>query len=164
MRFPTHPREKTMDILKSLKQDHDEVKQILEEITESSDRAEKKRLTLFLKFKSEIVAHARAEEEVVYAPLLEALKKDDAATIREGYEEHFLVDKLLPEIEQLSPSDPQWLAKVTVVKEMLEHHIKEEQGEIFGMVRKEFESEQRAAMDEQFQSIKSEIKKTSKAA
>lgn len=148
-----------MNILTALKSDHKELKKILEDIEGTTERAEKKRLTLFAKFKEEIVAHARAEESVVYEKLKGIVDKDDRDTILEGYEEHYLVDKLIPEIENLSPTDEVWTAKVTVVKEMLEHHIKEEEDEIFAMVRKEFDPDALEIMAERFEALKAKKKK-----
>lgn len=148
-----------MNILTALKSDHKELKKILEDIEGTTERAEKKRLTLFAKFKEEIVAHARAEESVVYEKLKGIVDKDDRDTLLEGYEEHYLVDKLIPEIENLSPTDEVWTAKVTVVKEMLEHHIKEEEDEIFAMVRKEFDPDALEIMAERFEALKAKKKK-----
>lgn len=148
-----------MNILTALKSDHKELKKILEDIEGTTERAEKKRLSLFAKFKDEIVAHARAEESVVYEKLKGIVDKDDRDTILEGYEEHYLVDKLIPEIENLSPTDEVWTAKVTVVKEMLEHHIKEEEDEIFAMVRKEFDPDALEIMAERFEALKAKKKR-----
>jgi hemerythrin-like domain-containing protein len=148
-----------MNILTALKSDHKELKKILEDIEGTTERAEKKRLTVFAKFKEEIVAHARAEESVVYEKLKGIVDKDDCDTLLEGYEEHYLVDKLIPEIENLSPTDEVWTAKVTVVKEMLEHHIKEEEDEIFAMVRKEFDPDALEIMAERFEALKAKKKK-----
>lgn len=148
-----------MNILTALKSDHKELKKILEDIEGTTERAEKKRLSLFAKFKDEIVAHARAEESVVYEKLKGIVDKDDRDTILEGYEEHYLVDKLIPEIENLSPMDEVWTAKVTVVKEMLEHHIKEEEDEIFAMVRKEFDPDALEIMAERFEALKAKMKR-----
>ncbi|HEY4135276.1 MAG TPA: hemerythrin domain-containing protein [Alphaproteobacteria bacterium] len=152
-----------MNILKALKSDHVAVKAILADILKTTERAEKKRKTLFDKFKAEIVAHSRAEEIVVYERLKSI--KEDRDTILEGYEEHYLVDKLIAEIERLSPSDEVWTAKVTIVKEMLEHHIEEEEKEIFSMLRKEFDPDSLNTFGEQFEGLKAQRKgKAAKAA
>lgn len=152
-----------MNILTALKTDHKELKKILSDIEDTTERAGKTRLALFKKFKEEIVAHARAEEQVVYEKLKGIVDKEDRDTILEGYEEHYLVDKLIPEIEKLSPTDEVWTAKVTVVKEMLEHHIKEEEDEIFAMVRKEFDPDALEIMADRFEALKAK-KKAKKAA
>jgi hemerythrin-like domain-containing protein len=151
--------EPQMNILTALKTDHKELKSLLEQITDTTERAGKTRLSLFQKFKAEIVAHARAEEAVVYDKLKGIVDKDDRDTVLEAYEEHYLVDKLIPEIEKLSPTDEVWTAKVTVVKEMLEHHIKEEEDEIFSMMRKEFDPDALEIMADRFEALKAKKKK-----
>lgn len=148
-----------MNILTTLKTDHKELKSLLEQITDTTERAGKTRLSLFKKFKAELVAHARSEESVVYEKLKPIIDKDDRDTILEGYEEHYLCDKLIPEIEKLSPTDEVWTAKVTVLKEMLEHHIKEEEDEIFAMVRKEFAPDALEIMADRFEAMKAKKKK-----
>ncbi len=154
-----------MNILTILKNDHKELKQILSDIEDTTERAAKKRATLFAKFKEEIVAHARAEEKAVYDELLEVLKKDDRDTILEGYEEHHLVDKWVPEIAKLSPTDESWAPKCKVLKEMLEHHIKEEEDEIFSLIRDEFDADALKTMGDRFEALKMQIKnKAAKAA
>lgn len=154
-----------MNILTALKVDHKELKKILEDIEGTTERAEKKRLSLFAKFKDEIVAHARAEEKAVYDDLLRVLEKDDRGTILEGFEEHHLVDKMIPDIEKLSPTDEIWTAKVKVLKEMLEHHIEEEEDEIFSMLREKCEEETLQNMAQRFEALKADIKsKAPKAA
>lgn len=147
-----------MNILTALKNDHKELKQILSDIEGTTERAEKKRAQLFVKFKEEIVAHARAEEKAVYDELLEVLKKDDRDTILEGYEEHHVVDKWVPEIDKLSPTDEIWSAKCKVLKEMLEHHIKEEEEEIFAMIRENFDADALKTMADRFEAMKMQIK------
>lgn len=147
-----------MNILTALKNDHKELKQILSEIEGTTERTAKKRAALFAKFKEEIVAHARAEEKAVYDELLEVLKKDDRDTILEGYEEHHLVDKWVPEIVQLSPTEESWPAKCKVLKEMLEHHIEEEEDEIFSMIRDQFDAEALKTMGDRFEALKMQIK------
>lgn len=143
-----------MNILTALKNDHKELKSLLEQIADTTERAGKTRDSLFRKFKDEIVAHARAEEESVYKELKEVINKDDRDTILEGYEEHYLVDKMIPEIENLSPTDEVWTAKVAVLKEMLEHHIKEEEDEIFAMIRKTYDRDALDIMAERFEGLK----------
>ncbi len=142
-----------MNILTALKSDHKELKSLLKQISETTERAGKTRLSLF---KAEIVAHARAEEQAVYEELKEVIGKEDSDTILEGYEEHYLVDKLIPEIEKLAPTDEIWTAKVTVLKEMLEHHIKEEEDEIFEMIRKKYDPDALKIMAERFEGLKAE--------
>ena len=57
----------------------------------------------------------------------------------EGYEEHHVVDLLMGELEQLDVADESWGAKATVMKENIEHHIEEEEGEMFKTARSVFD-------------------------
>lgn len=146
-----------MNILTALKNDHKELKKILSEIEDTTERAEKTRAALFAKFKEEIVAHSRAEEKAVYEDLKKCLEKDDRGTILEGYEEHHLVDMMMPEIDKLSPTDETWTAKVKVLQEMLKHHIEEEEDEIFSLLRKNYDPDALEIMAGRFEGLKTQI-------
>lgn len=141
-----------MDIYKALKQDHEEVKKMLEKLSESTERAVKTRQATFQKLKAELIAHSRAEEEVLYTALREHEETRDNAL--EGGEEHHLVDILLQELTELDVSDEHWTAKITVLKEMIEHHVEEEEGEVFKTAKKLFSDEEARAMGEAFQQHK----------
>ena len=125
-----------MDALALLKEDHEKVKRLLEEGESTTERGVKTRDQLFDRLKSELEIHERIEEEVLYP----ALKSHPTARelALEGYEEHHVVDTILAELEQTDPSDEQWGAKFKVAKENLEHHIKEEETEMFPKAREAF--------------------------
>ena len=125
-----------MDALTLLEQDHAVVKKILAEGDETTERAEKTRAELFARLKSELEIHERIEEEVLY-PALRANPKSKEIAL-EGYEEHHVVDEILAELEMTPTTDEHWGAKFTVAKENLEHHIEEEETEMFPKARKIF--------------------------
>src|SRR5262249_38341027 len=127
----------SMSILNLLKEDHQEVKDLLEQMCDTTERAAKKRQQLFEKMKTALVAHSHAEDAVFYQPLLK--DGDDADAILEAEVEHQVVERLLMDIEQTEPTDDKWLAKVTVLKELVEHHVEEEESEIFKAARKTFD-------------------------
>lgn len=129
-----------MDALKLLKDDHDLVKRILAEGESTTERAEKTRTELFARLKRELEVHERIEEEVLYPALKEHPKSRELAL--EGYEEHHVVDTILGELEQTPPTDEQWAAKFKVAKENLEHHIEEEEGEMFPRAREVFSKDE----------------------
>jgi len=84
---------------------------------------------VFLRLKTALTAHARAEEACFYEILkTKGATREDAF---EGYEEHHLVDILFQEMSRLEPDDPRWSAKFAVLHESLEHHIAEEEGKLF---------------------------------
>src|SRR3954470_8728297 len=129
-----------MDALKLLKDDHDRVKQMLADGESTTERGEKTRTELFEKLKEALVAHESMEEQILY-PALKAHPKAKELTL-EAYEEHHVVDLVLEELEQTPVSDEQWGAKFTVARENIEHHIDEEEGEMFKMCRDIFSREE----------------------
>jgi hemerythrin superfamily protein len=115
-----------MDALSLLKDDHDEVKQMFGEI-ESADIDE--RMDLIERLQSELTVHEAIEEEIFYPALRSHAEAKDL--ILEALEEHDVVNSIMSEILATLPSDETWMAKFTVMRENLEHHIEEEEGEMF---------------------------------
>jgi len=126
-----------MDAISLLKADHDKVKKMLAEGEETTERAEKTRTELFARLKEELMIHERIEEEVFYPALKEHPKARDIAL--EGYEEHHVVDEIMGELEATDVTDETWSAKFKVMKENIEHHIEEEEGEMFKQARQVFD-------------------------
>lgn len=141
-----------MDALKLLKQDHEMVKKMLAEGEATTERADKTRTELFARLKSELEIHERIEEEVLYPALRDHPKSKEIAY--EAYEEHHVVDEILAELEMTPTSSPEWGAKFTVAKENLEHHIEEEEGEMFPKCRQIFSEEELEEMGARMAEIK----------
>ena len=133
-----------MDVLTLLKQDHDRIKKMLEDGDSTTERGEKTRTEIFERLKTTLVAHEAMEEEVLY-PALKAHPQARELTL-EAYEEHHVVDLVLEELEMTPVSDEEWGAKFTVAKENIEHHIEEEEGEMFKMIRQAFSADEREEM------------------
>jgi hemerythrin-like domain-containing protein len=74
--------------------------------------------------------------------------------VLEGYQEHHVVDLIIGELRNLSPSDESWPAKAKVMHESLEHHIEEEEEKMFPKARKELSKEQLEELGRQMQAIK----------
>lgn len=122
-----------MDALQLLKDDHDKVKSMLEKLDKTTERAEVTRTEGLQALKRELTVHETIEEEILYPALKEFAKTKDIAL--EAYEEHHVVDTIMSELEQTPVDDETWEAKLTVMKENLEHHIEEEEGEMFKQAR-----------------------------
>jgi hemerythrin superfamily protein len=123
-----------VDAIKLLKQDHDHFKKLMEEIDSTTERAVKTREEMLNKFLREIRAHERAEEEIFYPTLMAHPKAKDI--VMEGFEEHHAVDVLAAELEEVPYDDETWGPKFTVIKENVEHHIEEEEGDMFKKARR----------------------------
>jgi hemerythrin-like domain-containing protein len=126
-----------MDALTLLKNDHDEVKRLLGRLEELGGGAASERERLFGKVKSELTVHEIIEEEIFYPALKGHPKAKDI--VLEGIEEHNVVDTLLGELSSLPIGDETWAPKAKVMKENVEHHIGEEEGEMFAKAREVFE-------------------------
>ncbi|MFN2483586.1 MAG: hemerythrin domain-containing protein [Candidatus Limnocylindria bacterium] len=129
-----------MDALDLLKTDHQKMKELLSRGEETTERAEKGRTELFATIKQELTVHERIEEEIFYPALRDHPRARDI--VLEGYEEHHVVDTILGEMEQVPVTDETWTAKFKVAKENIEHHIEEEEGEMFSAARKVFDREE----------------------
>jgi hypothetical protein len=129
-----------MDALSLLKADHDKVKKMLAEGEETTERAEKTRTELFETLKAEMMIHERIEEEIFYPALKSHPKAKDI--VLEGYEEHHVVDEIMGELEATDVTDETWGAKFKVMKENIEHHIEEEEGEMFKQARSVFDTDE----------------------
>lgn len=123
-----------MNAFTLLKEDHEKVAGILEKIDGTTERAAKGREELFTQLKNELDVHTRIEEEILY-PTLEEYEETRAISL-EAYEEHAVVKQLLEELAAGPKDDEQWTAKFTVLKENIEHHVEEEEGDMFKKARK----------------------------
>jgi hemerythrin-like domain-containing protein len=129
-----------MDAITLLKTDHDKVKKLLTELESTTERGVKTRSELFATIKAELTVHEVIEEEIFYPELKAHPKAEDI--VLEGYEEHHVVDLLMGELESLDVTDETWGAKAKVMKENIEHHIEEEEGEMFKHARRVFDAEE----------------------
>ncbi len=129
-----------MDAIALLKADHDKVKKLLTELDSTTERGVKTREELFATIKGELTVHEVIEEEIFYPALKSHPKAKDI--VLEGYQEHHVVDLLMGELESLDVSDETWGAKANVMKENVEHHIEEEEGEMFKQARAVFDRQE----------------------
>lgn len=123
-----------MNAFTLLKADHKKVAGILAKIDETTERGVKTREELFTQLKNELDTHTRIEETIFYPALKDADETRDITL--EAYEEHAVVKTLLGELESLGKDKEEWTAKFTVLKENIEHHVEEEEGEMFPKARK----------------------------
>ena len=115
-----------MDALSLLKKDHELVKDLMNKMEKEEDTDELQ--SMFEQLVDELSIHERIEEEIFYPALLKEPKaKDD---VLEGYEEHHLVDEIVEQMD-VETNDDKWKAKFTVMKENVEHHIKDEEDKLF---------------------------------
>jgi hemerythrin-like domain-containing protein len=129
--------EEAPNLYRMLKDDHDRVKELFSHVTE---RREQPREDLFDQIERELQTHMEAEENYFYPALEEA--EDGREKVLEAYEEHHVAKTLLDELDGTDPEDETWMPKMKVLKEIVNHHIEEEEKEIFSMARKELSAGQ----------------------
>lgn len=122
-----------VNAIELLESQHREVERLFDEFEQLGERAFKARMHVFEKISHKLTCHALIEEKVFYP----AGKKADKDTTLEAYEEHDVIKSMLKKIAALEPGDETFLAKVTVLKEIVQHHVKEEEGEYFPKVRQD---------------------------
>lgn len=122
-----------MNAIELLKQDHVTIKELLGELTETTSRAVKKRTDLLAKIKVAIEAHTAIEEEIFYPALRKAGNhKDDDKMYFEALEEHRAAGELvLPDLLKTEAASEQFAGRAKVLKELTEHHVEEEESEMF---------------------------------
>jgi iron-sulfur cluster repair protein YtfE (RIC family) len=147
-----------MNAFELLKQDHKKVSGIFEELEPTTERGIKTREELFARLKQELDIHARIEEEIFYPAIKEAKETRDITL--EAYEEHNVVKQLLAELDELPKSDETWGAKLKVLKENVEHHVEEEEGEMFTGAREVLSPEQIEELGTRMEASKQQQKKT----
>lgn len=132
----------TIDALELLTQQHDEVEGLIEQIEGSDDGEEK--LDLFQQLADKIAAHSTIEEKLFYPSLM---TDDTEEQLLEATEEHLAVKRVLADMLAMEPSDDRFDAKLSVLKEEIRHHARdEEEGKLFPKVRRMFDQDERAAL------------------
>lgn len=114
---------RTQDAIALLKADHRQVEEWFEQFEKARD--DNRKQTLATKICKALTVHTQIEEEIFYPAFLEAT--DDTDLHHEAEVEHNGAKKLIAEIEASSPDDDYFDAKVSVLSEMIKHHVKEEE-------------------------------------
>ena len=137
-----------------LKKQHREVKSLFKKL-ESTDNARMRR-QLMTDISRNLEAHTTIEEEIFY-PAVQTLETRKAEEmVNEAYEEHHVVKLVLHELPQVDPEDERFEAKMTVLSELVEHHVKEEEDEMFKLAKKLGDDELEelgTRMEERFEQI-----------
>ncbi|MDQ3185681.1 MAG: hemerythrin domain-containing protein [Pseudomonadota bacterium] len=131
----TATRKSKNDAIKLLIEDHNKVKKMFKEfekLCKKNDEEGKEELAM--QICKELSIHAQLEEEIFYPAAREAIDDDDM--MNEAIVEHASAKDLIAQIQSMSASDPMFAAVVTVLGEYINHHIEEEQNEIFPKVEK----------------------------
>src|ERR1044071_6228370 len=113
-----------MDAFELLKADHKKVNELFDQLEASTGKA---KLQVFNQIKNELELHTHVEETIFY-PALEKPEETHDLTL-EAYEEHRVVKTLLAELDGANAANDEWQAQAKVLRENVEHHVDEEEGE-----------------------------------
>lgn len=141
-----------MDIYDRLEEDHRLQEKLAKQIKDTSGDSEARR-TLFAQLKQEAEAHANAEEQTFYAALIAIPNGQEEA--RHSVTEHEVMSKLIEELEELDMASGGWIHKFEKFKHKIEHHIKEEEKDVFPLAKKLIDDDTAKAMVEPFENRKS---------
>ena len=136
-----------------LKADHTKVKQLLRRLNETGGIKEREHLCS--EIEREIKMHSQLEEEIFYPAFKAATKKtDEEHLVYEATEEHHVVDMELPSLMAANPKSHEFKAKAKVLMDLLQHHIREEEGEMFTAAREVLNEDQLRELGDMMQSRK----------
>lgn len=130
-----------MDVFQLLKQDHDKVKKLFREFESAGENAHQRKQEIADTVFRELEIHAKVEEEIFYPAVEADSDKEGQELVKEAYEEHRVVKRLIDELQKMTTEDEMFDAKFKVLQENVEHHIEEEEGELFPEAKKAIEDE-----------------------
>jgi hemerythrin-like domain-containing protein len=146
-----------MDVFDVITSDHEKVKKLFAQLEETTEKTTKGRQELLEKLEGELLPHMHAEEQYFYQILLdESEESEEKKHIYEAIEEHRAARHVLADIHELSFEDPRWAARVQVLQELVEHHIEEEESEVFEIAHDVIDESRAQTAATRFQELKKE--------
>jgi len=148
--------EYAVDVFDLIKSEHRKVKELMARMSETSSRGAKLRSSGVSRLKDMLLPHMHAEEELFYPFVMN--ETDGRLDALEGYEEHKAARMVLEDLENTAVDDERWPANLKVLKDLIEHHVKEEEGPIFKAARPAAKGERGREMAREFKNMESEAK------
>lgn len=143
------------DIYQEIKADHDKARDLMGKIMDTSNQASKQREELFEQFKLDMWSHNKIEEALLYQPLREA--KETRGEAMEALNEHHVAGGLIEELDAMPKDSEAWIGKFSALKDMLEHHMDEEENEVFSDAKNVIKEERAEELGDKFQSRKNVV-------
>ena len=141
-----------MDAVELLSSQHREVEKLFKEI-ENAENAEDKE-ALFEDLADKLAIHAKIEEQFFY-PAVNEKKTEDM--VLEAFVEHTSVKRLLADLLEADPSEPAFDAQIKVLKEQIEHHVEEEEGQLFPAAKKLLSKDEMTAIAQEMMAVQDEL-------
>jgi hemerythrin-like domain-containing protein len=153
---PSEGAPQDTDLLDTLKHEHDEVKDLLADLEDTQGSAQRR--SLVKKIELALVPHTKAEQKVLYEAIIALKDKDAQEDGHEGFIEHDLAAKTLKKLGTIAnAASPEHRAAAKVLKELVEHHIDEEESNVWGDARANFSEDRRKQMNAAYVSAKARV-------
>lgn len=141
------------EILDTLKKEHEEVGELLKKLVDSESGAARKKFVA--KIKAALLPHVEAEQTVLYDALIKIGDKKHQQDGKEGYIEHELAATTLAKLEKISNAmSAEFGATAKVLKELIEHHVQEEERNVWADAKDKFSADERVAMNRKYLAAK----------
>lgn len=132
-----------MNIFEALREDHEIQRSLINQLVETSGDTQNRKY-LFEKLKKELEIHADAEERFLYIPMIKDNHTQEKA--RHSIAEHHEIDELIERLEQTDFSSSGWLTIAKSLQHKIEHHLKEEENEVFQMAGKVLSEKEKSTL------------------
>lgn len=149
-----------MNAIELLKSDHDKVDKLFQKVKANPDGDN---TGLFEQIKAELDVHLEVEETIFYPYLMESGDEELKKITKEGIEEHRQAKMFLKEISDLSDESEKFEPKMKVLMEDIQHHVQDEEGEMFPMVEKQFDASILEALGAEMENAKTKLEKSGSA-
>ena len=151
---------KQQDAIALLKADHKKVKELFAQVEETSERAKVQLKRLGEEICQELTVHAEIEEQIFYPTVKERTQrghKEEHDLVLESYEEHAAAKKVIEDIQATDAGDESYKPKITTLSELIDHHVKEEERELFPAVKELLGEEELVDLGQQMAQLKSQL-------
>ena len=147
-----------MNVFELLKQDHQRVRDIFSQLGSTSRQDKRNRQDLFQELKRELVAHGHAEEKAFYPKLADKPPTHDI--VEDGINEHHQIEQMIGRIETMSVETEEWRTAVGDLEKMVEHHVREEEDDMFARARSLLPEDQLDPIGDQVKKVEDQEKRS----
>lgn len=128
-----------MNVYEVIRHDHRRLLDILNSIVATPEANREQRKRLFSYFRTELVVHSKAEEEVFYG----ALRRSDLgrALVEESMDDHRTLERLMMDVQTTSSRDDEWIGKLRTLHQVIETHMEKEESEVFTLAKQLFSAQ-----------------------
>jgi|SRR5947209_909937 len=158
---------KQQDAVALLKADHKHVKELFGQVEETSERAKAQLQRLGDEICRELTVHTEIEEQIFYPAVKERTQrghKEEKDQLLEAYEEHAAAKKVIEDVKATDPGDESYKPKITTLSELIDHHVKEEEREMFPAVKELFGEEELVELGQRMAQLKQQLQQQAASA